>query len=155
MYTFYVAQALLSDGQDIVMHVDASGADGTVFQPYYPNDIASGEAGKHFNLKTKNTFVKIHGFGRIIFQSYPAFEPQGSNLVLEIIFRSLHVILEENKQKKVRNLYVFMDNTNSNKSHGLIGGLSCLVLLGKHHKLFRVAYKFTCVYLQAKGYVEK
>jgi hypothetical protein len=117
------------------MHVDASGADGTVFQPYYPNDIARGEAGKHYNLKTKNTFVKIHGFGRIIFQSYPAYEPQGSNLVLEVIFRSLHVILEENKHKKVRNLYIFMDNTNSNKSHCLIGGLSCLVLLGENYNI--------------------
>jgi hypothetical protein len=49
------------------MFVDASGADGTTRLLYYPADFASGETAKHFNLKTKNTFVKIPGWGRISF----------------------------------------------------------------------------------------
>jgi hypothetical protein len=119
---------------DIVMHVDASGADGTKYCPYYREDSSGGgDSLKFTNLKTKNTFVKFHGWGRIIFQSYPEIEAQGSNLILDIIFRALKIYMEKNSRIKLRNLYIFLDNTFSNKSHCLIGGLACLVLLGKCH----------------------
>ncbi len=114
------------------MHVDATGADGTKFCPYYLEDTSSGgDALKFDNLKTKITFVKIHGWGRIIFQSYSDFETQGSNLILEIIFRALRIFAESNSSIQIRNLYIFLDNANANKSDCLIGGLACLVLLGK------------------------
>ena len=77
------------------MHIDATRADGTKFYPYYREDTSSGkDALKFDNLKTKNTFVKIHGWGRIIFQSFSDIETQGSNLILDIVFRALKIFIE-------------------------------------------------------------
>ena len=76
------------------MTEDASGADGTCILPYYPSDyLCSGENGKHFNLKTKNTFAKINGWGRIIFSTYSVVETYNSNTILEIIFRYVSDII--------------------------------------------------------------
>ena len=113
------------------MHIDATGAAGMKFQPYYPEDIIDGEKQAFHGLPTKNTFVKIHGWGRIIFQSYSVLEKQGSNLVVEIVERALKIFMNATNRSKIRNLYIFLDNTNSNKSHSLITSLSALVLAGE------------------------
>ncbi len=129
------------------MHVDATGADGTKFCPYYLEDTSSGgDALKFDNLKTKNTFVKIHGWGRIIFQSYSDIETQGSNLILDVIFRALKIYTESKALTQLRNLYVFLDNTNPNKSHTLIGGLACLVLLGKFKRYILPSAQYLTVF---------
>jgi hypothetical protein len=129
-----------TDGaKDIIMQVDGSGADGTKYSPYYPEDIIDGENPAHLNLKTNNTFAKVHGWGRIVFQSYPMLESQGTNLVLEIIFRVCRIVMESNGWKKLRNVYIFFDNAKYNKSHVLIAGLCSLVLLGICRKV-KVGY---------------
>jgi hypothetical protein len=58
-----------------------------IYSPYFIENLASGEPLNYACLKTKNTFAKIHGFGRIVFQSYPQIESQGANLTIEIILR--------------------------------------------------------------------
>ena len=68
--------------------MDASGADETCILPYYPSDyLCSGEKEKHFNLKTKNTFVKnkwkINGWGRMIFSTYSIVETYNSNTIMK------------------------------------------------------------------------
>lgn len=129
-----------TDGaKDIIMQIDGSGASGTKFSPYYPEAIIDGDALAFKNLKTSNTFAKVHGWGRIIFQSYPLLESQGTNLVLEIVFRVIRIVMEDNEWKKLRNVYIFLDNANYNKSHVLIAGLCSLVLLGICRKV-KVGY---------------
>ena len=75
---------------DICMHIDAAGVIGMKHTPYYPETVRS-EAEGYTTLPTKNTFCKIHGFGRIVFQSYPSYEKQGGNLLVEIVFRAIMV----------------------------------------------------------------
>ena len=113
------------------MHVDGAGVLGMKHTPYYPSAITSEPAG--FNcLPIKNTFAKIHGIGRIIYQSYPTVEKQGANLIVEIVLRSLKTFLKEKQISSVRNLAVFMDNTSVNKCYTMIAALASLVLLGKY-----------------------
>jgi hypothetical protein len=81
-------------------------------------------------LKTKNTFVKIHGYGRYVYQSYPGYEKQGSNLTIEVIFRGLLQYLQDKEMKSIRNLYVQLDNYSINKSYCVLAAMSALVLLG-------------------------
>ena len=50
-------------------------------------------------LQTKNTFVTVHGWGNIVFQSYPDYEEQRANLVVEIMFRAIRIVM---KSKKMR-----------------------------------------------------
>lgn len=70
---------------DMILHVDASGGDGTKWLPHHWADFASGEPSKFTLLKTKDMFVKCHSFGRIIFQSYPMLEKHGANYVVEVL----------------------------------------------------------------------
>ena len=55
--------------------------------PYYPQDFSSGEPEQFRCLGTKTNFAVVHGFGRIIFQSFPILESQGTNLILEVCNR--------------------------------------------------------------------
>jgi hypothetical protein len=75
------------------MIIDASGVIGTKFSPFYPESITS-EPNAFTNLATKNTFVKIEGWGRIIFQSYPNLEAQGANLTIEVALRAIKIFME-------------------------------------------------------------
>ena len=61
------------------------------------------------------------------------------NIILQCIYRSVHKYLTVKKLKCIRNLYVQMDNTNSNKSIELLNGLAALVLLNICHKV-KVSY---------------
>ena len=129
-----------TDGaKDIIMQIDGSGPSGTKFCPYYPEDILSGENAAYQNLKTSNTFAMVHGWGRIVFQSYPMLESQGSNLVIEIIFRVIRIVMQDRDYSKLRNVYIFLDNAAYNKSHVLIAALCSLVLLGICRKV-KVGY---------------
>ena len=125
--------------KDIIMQIDGSGASGTKFCPYYPEQVTDGEKAAHNCLKTSNTFVKVHGWGRIIFQSYSMMEAQGTSVVLDIVFRTIRIVAESCGYKKLRNIYIFMDNAAYNKSHVLLAGLSGLVLLGICRKV-KVGY---------------
>lgn len=115
---------------DCCMHVDGAGVVGMKFLPYYPQYITSEPMG-HTCLSIKNTFAKIHGLGRVIFQSYPMVEKQGANLIVEIILRSLVIFMRQKEKKVLRKLNIFLDNTPVNKCYAIVAALSSLVLLGK------------------------
>jgi hypothetical protein len=118
------------DDNDVVMHVDGAGVIGMKQSPYYPQDITS-EASGFNRLPTKGTFVKIQGVGRIVYQSYPTLEKQGSNLIVEVILRALVTFMKLRPERKaIRNVSIFLDNTSVNKCHILIAAMSSLVLLG-------------------------
>lgn len=111
------------------MHVDGAGVIGMKHSPYYPEFVTDEPAG-HLCLALKNTFAKIHGFGKIVYQSYPIVEKQGGNLIAEVIIRSLKTYLVKTGKPCLRNVYVYLDNTNANKCRTLLSAMSALVLLG-------------------------
>ncbi len=81
-------------------------------------------------FKTKNTFVTVHGWGTIVFQTYPDYEEQGSNLVVEIVFRTINIVMREKGMRRLRNLYLQFDNHSINKNYALLSALGALTLLG-------------------------
>ncbi len=109
--------------------VDAAGGLGSTYAPHF-HVQAKNEPERHRLHKFKSTFSKIHGLGTIIFLSHSSIEKEGTNLVLECIYRSISIFLMRRKVNKIRNLYVQLDNVNSNKSFTLIAGLAALVALG-------------------------
>ena len=121
-------QTLMSEN-DICMHVDGAGVVGMKHSPRYPETLTS-DALPHMCLRLKNTFAKVHGLGRIVYQSYPLLEKQGANLIVECILRSIVTYMEEKEMKSLRNVNVFLDNTSVNKCHTILAAMSCLVLLG-------------------------
>ena len=84
---FLTKQKAIANINDLSMAVDASGQDTMTYSPYFKENLASGEPLNYECLKTKNTFAKMHGFGRVVFQTYPQIESQGANLTVEIILR--------------------------------------------------------------------
>ncbi len=77
----------------------------------------------------------VHGVGVLVFQSYPQYEKQGANLVLEIIFRSLIRVLKHLNVKRFRNLYIQFDNCTVNKNWLLLAAVGSLSLLGSFYIL--------------------
>lgn len=63
--------------------------------------------------------------------SFPTLETQGANLTLECILNAVHRAMEQRRITKLRNLYIQLDNANTNKNWTLYAGLASLVLLGK------------------------
>ncbi len=144
---FLTKQKAIANKNDMSLAVDASGQDSMIYSPYFKENLASGEPLNYECLKTKNTFAKIHGFGRIVFQSYPQIESQGANLTVEIILRfsnlfaslfntpnfncrSILHYMRYRRLNKIRNLYVQMDNYSINKNYTIICVMGALTLLG-------------------------
>lgn len=65
------------------MIVDAAGGTGSTHSPRY-RTTEKGEPTRHSMLKVKNTFVKIHGVGSLVFQTFQELESQGGNLTCEV-----------------------------------------------------------------------
>lgn len=51
------------------MIIDAAGGAGTVFHPHVQKQV-HGEPERATLLKTKSTFVKVHGYGNLIVNNY-------------------------------------------------------------------------------------
>jgi hypothetical protein len=81
-------------------------------------------------MKVKNTFAKIHGVGTIVVQTLPDIEMHGGNLTVEVINLAVQEALKHRKGRPIRNLYVQLDNVNSNKCKSVIAGMAALCLLG-------------------------
>lgn len=137
-YCSTIIKAVENKEFDLSMHVDGGAADGMTYSPFYFQDI-TGEPPQHTCLKTHNTFVKLHGWGRIIYQSYPQLEEHSSNMIAEVIFRAIHHYMHATNKRCLRNLYIEMDNAGVNKSNLLIAALSILVVLGVCRKI-KVSY---------------
>ena len=158
---FLTKQKAIANINDLSMAVDASGQDTMTYSPYFKENLASGEPLNYECLKTKNTFAKMQGFGRVVFQTYPQIESQGANLTVEIILRLhffvclflfamqrtniytvfrtvLHFMRAKNLQK-LRNLYVQLDNYSINKNYTIICVMGALTLLGIVRKV-KLAY---------------
>lgn len=82
-YTMTVIKAVENNDWDLCIHVDGGSA-GAEYSPYFFQEIAKGEKPQHFNMKVKNTFVQIHGWGNLVFQSYSQIESQSTNLTIEV-----------------------------------------------------------------------
>jgi hypothetical protein len=83
-YSLTIVKAVENCDWDLAIHVDG-GSSGSEYSPFFFQDIASGEQAPHFGLKVKNTFVQLHGWGNLVYQSYPLLEEQGTNLTIEVI----------------------------------------------------------------------
>lgn len=114
---------------DMSMILDAAGGLGSTYAPHY---IVSGkgEPDRHLLHKFKSTFSKIHGLGTSIFLTHSSLETEGSNLNLECIYKSIATFMERRRVSDIRNLYIQLDNTNSNKSWTLLAGCAALIALG-------------------------
>ena len=74
--------------------------------------------------------MTVHGWGTIVFQTYPDYEEQGANLVVEIVFRAIRIVMRAKGMRRLRNLYLQFDNHSINKNYVLLSALGALTLLG-------------------------
>lgn len=81
-YSDTIVKAEQNSDWDLVIHVDGGKA-GSEYLPYFFQDI-TGEPAGHSTVKVKNTFVQIHNWGSVVFQSYPVLEEMSSNHVIEV-----------------------------------------------------------------------
>ena len=65
-----------------------------------------------------------------MFQTYPDYEEQGANLVAEIVFRTIRIVMRAKGMRRLRNLYLQFDNHSINKNYVLLSALGALTLLG-------------------------
>jgi hypothetical protein len=65
----------------------------------------------------------------------PELEMQGANLTFECILQDLNMYLDESGIKKLRNLYVQLDNVSSNKSYTLAAAFAALIYLDMRMKV--------------------
>ena len=72
----------------------------------------------------------MHGWGTIVFQTYPEYEEQGANLVIEIVFRTIRLVMNSKGMKRLRNLYIQFDNYSINKNFALLSAFGALTVLG-------------------------
>jgi hypothetical protein len=137
-YCTTIVKAVENSAFDLSLHCDAGAPDGMGFAPFYFKDIA-GEVPQHTLMKIHCIFVKLHGWGRFVFQTFPQLEEQSSNMVVEVILRAVLFYLRATKMKALRNLYIEMDNASANKSHVFVAAMSALPLLGICRKV-KVSY---------------
>ncbi len=131
MYRRARRKAVLPDYQREKMSViiDASGGLGASYAPHFAVS-GKGEPERHELLKIKSTFAKIHGIGTTIFMTNSQLDGEGSNLALECLYHCVIMFLEKRQVSHIRDLYVQLDNTNSNKSKAFLAGCAVLVTLG-------------------------
>lgn len=103
-YAKTIHKAIVDKDFDISINVDAAGTIVMNHGVYYMENLAGGEPLLYKCLKTKNTFVYVHGFGTFVYQSYPEYEKQGANLTTEIIFRIVKKVLKIRGLQTFRNL---------------------------------------------------
>jgi len=130
----------------VSMIIDAAGGAGTVHHPHVKKQV-HGEPERATLLKTKSTFVKVHGYGNLIVNNYYTgkqgekmiqYKPYrfqhdlhaGANLVFDCVLRGLRLVYSKNGNKPITNLYIQLDNTNYNKGYGLLSALASLIQTG-------------------------
>jgi hypothetical protein len=140
------------DSGYVSMIIDAAGGAGTVHHPHVKKQV-HGEPERATLLKTKSTFVKVHGYGNLIVNNYYTgkqgekmikFKPYhfqhdlhaGANLVFDCVLRGLRLVYSKNGNKPITNLYIQLDNTNYNKGYGLLSALASLIQTGVVKKVF-------------------
>jgi hypothetical protein len=123
---------------DVSMIVDAAGGSGTIFLPRY-STTEKNEPARHEMCKIKSTIIKVHGVGTKVVITIPELEMQGANLTFECVLQGLIMFLDESGIKKLRNLYVQLDNVSSNKSYTLAAAFAALIYLGICKKV-KVSY---------------
>jgi len=83
-YATTIVKAIENDDSRLSISLDGSGTDPHSSNPYYQEDFSSGEPKRQDLVRLKSMFSIMHGFGRIVFLTYPMLEKQGTNLVLEV-----------------------------------------------------------------------
>ena len=138
---YYVTRQKAKNNQrkgDISMIIDAAGGTGTTLIPHFCTTEKK-EPQRHEMLGTKCTFVKVHGVGCIIVVSIPELEMQGSNLVFECVLQGIIFFVEETQITDIRNVYIQLDNVNSNKSYSLAACFAAIIYIGICKKV-KVSY---------------
>jgi hypothetical protein len=77
------------------------------------------------SLYIPNTCEQLH-----VIQSIIIVVCIGGNLTVEMIYRSLLLAAKEKGMKRIRNVYIQMDNASPNKCFTVIAAMAALCLLG-------------------------
>jgi hypothetical protein len=75
------------------MVIDAAGGAGTVHHPHVKKQV-HGEPERATLLKTKSTFVKVHGYGNLIVNNYYTGK-QGQKIMQFQLYYFQHVCIQE------------------------------------------------------------
>jgi hypothetical protein len=94
---------------------------------------------RHEMMKIKSTFSKVHGSGITLDIHFPNIEKMGTNLTIDIILQNVLSHLEDNNLKNLNNVYIQVDNVNSNKGLLIFGVCAALILTGIVRK-FKLSY---------------
>jgi hypothetical protein len=74
--------------------------------------------------------LKVHGVGGLVLTSFPDLEKQGGNLVVESLLKGISFAAVQMNVNSFRNIYVQLDNCNSNKCTTFIVACALLVKMG-------------------------
>ena len=76
--------------------------------------------------------------------SDPDLEPQGANLTIECMYKSILFIYQQRRAQgnhsKLRNIYVQLDNASPNKNWALMAAAAYIVMLGLCRKVKYSSY---------------
>jgi hypothetical protein len=114
---------------NLSMMVDAAGSTGLTFSPRACRVSKNMEA-RHDMMKIKSTFTKMHGYGIRIDINFPNLEKMGTNLAIDCILENILHYMKANDLKQLDNVYIQLDNVNSNKGLLLFGVLAALIIAG-------------------------
>ena len=129
------------------MIIDGAGAQASNYCPRYSTSEKS-EPARHKMLKIKLTYVKVnkirfiftiydllpycfqvHGVGGLVLTSFPG------NLIVESIIRGIRFAAKRMNRSNFSNIYVQLDNCNTNKCSTVIVACALLVKLGICRKI--------------------
>ena len=97
------------------------------------------EPARHEMCKIKSTIIIVQGVGTKVVVTISELEKQGCNLTFECVLEGLLFFIEQTGIKKIRNIYVQLDNVSSNKCYTLAAAFASLILLGICKKV-KVSY---------------
>ena len=119
---------------DVMIAADASGGSGTCYHPHFHSHNKN-EIQRRSLLRVHCMFVKIHGFGVLIYRGVCKFEAtNGANFTVECIYKALRYYLLEKRKScpnhQIRNVGIQMDNAKGNKAWTMFLALCALVSYG-------------------------
>jgi hypothetical protein len=130
-----------SDMIDVSIATDGLGSFGLKYIPHKAFFGLSGAVREHM-MKVHTELTMVHNHGIYASVSFPYLETVGGNMSLHAVYRALYLSLKAPERahiKRVRNIYVCMDNTvSSNKCVTVFQGLACLPALGIAEKVMLV-----------------
>lgn len=124
--------------QNLSMIIDAAGGAGTTHSPRMKY-ISKSCQPRHKMMKIKLTVAKIHGYGSYTYINFNRVETLGGNLTVDLIMRTIYGYMKNRGLRKLRNVYIQLDNVVSNKVWVIYAALGVLILKGVIKKA-KIAY---------------